>query len=290
MVAVTLGVLGSQSAAVAQTSNELKPEILMIGDSHLSFGARKVFQNFFEDFEKRCRAYETMPGHARAISKLRFALMGVKSTALHNWVMAKQRYKRMVCIPDPKWPVNARLYGFRGQPDGNYVQLGEYPGLPFCRQSLTPLQAVFKWVEPRLVVLYFMGNTIDRWAASRKTADNEVRALVDQLPPGTGCVFTTTSPVYRPKDNLRRLAAQRNIQAAFTNHKASCSFVPMLTPSTVAAIEGKAVYFRRHRDGRVKDPYHPGTPATHRLLSLQEEPFCKAVMQAANPGLVATID
>ena len=265
------------------------PEILFIGDSHLSFGAGKAFQSFFKNFEKHCMADEDWMGQARAISMRRFGLMGVKSTAPYHWVARSRTYKKMVCEADPKWPVNARLYGFKHREDGAYVQLGRDPNFPFCRKNKSALEAAFEWTTPRLLVLYFTGNTIERWAASPEPARHDVTRLMSQLPKSTGCVFMTTSPVYRAKHNKQRIKAQKNIAAAFEKHGKRCEFVPMLTPKTIAAIQGKARYFRRHKNGRVKDVYHPGPAAARLLLKLRRQPLCRAVLNAVRPNLLATV-
>ena len=55
-------------AAVAGKLDMKPPEILFIGDSHLSFGAGKVFREFFRDFEKQCSPYERWNGQARAVA------------------------------------------------------------------------------------------------------------------------------------------------------------------------------------------------------------------------------
>ncbi|MFY0611314.1 MAG: hypothetical protein JXQ99_07310 [Hyphomicrobiaceae bacterium] len=277
-------------AAVQAGKLDMKPpEILFIGDSHLSFGAGKIFREFFRDFEKQCTPYERWKGQARAVAMRRFGLMGVKSTSPHNWVHKKRSLKKMVCEPDPKWPVNARLYGFKHRTDGTYVQLGRDQSFPFCKPGKTALEAVFEWTKPRLLVLYFMGNTIGRWANSPKSARSDVMRLMAQIPKTTGCMFMTTSPVYLKKHNKRRVKAQANIAEAFAKLGGRCQFVPMLTPATIAAIEGRAGYFRRHKDGRVKDPYHPGLTAARHLLRIQRGPICKGVLNAVRPDLIATV-
>ena len=277
-------------AAHAAKLGAKPPEILFIGDSHLSFGAGKVFREFFRDFEKHCKPEERWMGQARAVAKRSFGLMGVKATSPHNWVHHRRSLKKMVCEPDPKWPVNARLYGFPHRRDGTYVQLGKDPSFPFCRKGKTAFEAVFEWTKPRLLVLYFMGNTITRWANAPRLARSDVKRLIKQLPKDTGCMFMTTSPVYRKKNNARRVKAQKNIAAAFAKLGGGrCQFVPMLTPQTIAAIEGRAGYFRRHKDGRVKDPYHPGITASRHLLRLQRKPICRAVFDAMRPNLLATV-
>lgn len=273
----------SAPAEAAGTSKAAPPDILFIGDSHLSFGAGKAFREFFRDFEKHCKPHDDWMGHARAISMRSFGLMGVKSTAPYHWVSHSQKYKKMICEPDPKWPVNARLYGFSHHADGSYVQLGRDPSFPFCRPEKSALEAVFEWDRPNLLILYFTGNTIERWARSRRTADLDVKRMMKQMPKDVGCVFMTTSPVYHKKHNELRVKAQKNIGTAFAEHGSRCKFVPMLTPRTIAAIEGKARYFRRHKDGRVKDPYHPGLRAARLLLKTESKPFCQAVMSADSP-------
>jgi len=265
------------------------PEILFIGDSHLSFGAGKVFHEFFQSFEEHCQPEERWPGEARAIARRRFALMGVKSTSPHNWLSNKRSLKKMVCEPDPKWPVNARLYGFPHRQNGTYVQLGQDPSFPFCRKNMTPFKAALAWAAPRLLVLYFTGNTIERWANSPRPARLDAKRLSKQLPKDTGCVFMTTSPVYRKRDNARRVKAQRNISAALAKHGNRCQFVPMLTKETITAIQGNARYFRRRKNGGIKDPYHPLTSAARHLLKIQRRPLCRAVLKALRPGLLATI-
>jgi len=265
------------------------PEILFIGDSHLSFGAGRVFREFFRDFEKHCAPQERWKGQARAIAMRRFGLMGVKSTAPHNWLHRKRSLKKMVCEPDPKWPVNARLYGFKHRTDGTYVQLGRDRSFPFCRSGKTALEAVFEWTKPRLLVLYFMGNTIERWANSPQSARSDVMRLMKQMPKMTGCLFMTTSPVYRKSHNNLRVKAQTNIADAFAKLGSRCQFVPMLTPKSIDAIQGRAEYFRRHKNGRVKDVYHPGIAASRHLLRLRRGSICRGVLNALRPGLLATV-
>jgi hypothetical protein len=284
LMSLAVGLVPSADAKPPKSS---APEIFFLGDSHLSFGAGKAFQNFFSTFEKQCKSEERWMGQAKAIQMTRTSIMGVKSTALHTWVSRHKSLTKMVCEPDPKWPVNARLYGFPHRKDGRYVQLGQDKSFPFCRQNLSALEAVFKWTTPRLMVFYFMGNTIDRWANSPKACRQDVTRLMKILPKKTGCVFMTTSPVYGRKDNARRTKAQNNIQAAFAQYGKRCAFVPMFTPKTVAAIQGRASYFRRHPNGTVKDPYHPGLSAARRLIQMRRRPICRAILDNIRPKRVA---
>lgn len=266
------------------------PDILLLGDSHLSFGAGRVFSDFFEHFTENCKSEENWPGEAASVATRSFALMGVKSTAIHTWVSDRWKLKKMVCVPDPKWPVNARLYGFPHRTDGDYVQFGKDNSFPFCRQRReSALEALFDWAKPNLMILYFMGNTIDRWANSPAIASQDVKRFMEQLPMETGCLVMTTSPVYLKSHNEKRVKAQANIESAFARHGERCTFLQMLTPQTIAAIEGNRHYFRRHRNGRVKDPYHPNIAAARRLVDIQRPRFCQAVMRSLRSNLVATV-
>lgn len=289
-IAATLLLLANVQTVDARSSRIAEaPEIFFLGDSHLSFGAGRVFQSFFQNFEKNCKSEESWPGQAQSIENKSFSLMGVKSTAIHTWLSRHQSLRKMICVPDPKWPVNARLYGFPHREDGTYVQLGKDPSFPFCERNESGFDAVFRWGKPELLILYFMGNTITRWKNSPKAAARDVQRLMKQLPNETGCVFMTTSPVYRKDHNAERYKAQVNIQAAFEKHGKPCAFVPMLTKQTIAAIQGQSKYFSRRKDGRVKDPYHPLGNAARRLIELRREPLCRAVMQHIKPGLLATV-
>jgi hypothetical protein len=279
--------LGLLTPAEAKTPKSSAPEIFFLGDSHLSFGAGKAFQKFFSTFEKQCKSEERWMGQAKAIEMSRTSIMGVKSTALHTWISRHKSLTKMVCEPDPKWPANARLYGFPNHKNGRYVQLGQDKSFPFCRQNMSALEAVFKWITPRLMVFYFMGNTIGRWANSPKASRTDVSRLMKILPKKTGCVFMTTSPVYGRKDNVKRIKAQKNIEAAFAKYGDRCAFVPMLTSSTVAAIQGRASCFRRNPNGGVKDPYHPGLAAARRLIKIQRRPICHAILDNIRPNRLA---
>ena len=280
----TIQVLGTAAAERVAKA----PEIFFLGDSHLSFGAGRVFRDFFKNFDANCNSEESWPGQAKAVENKSFSLMGVKSTAIHTWASRHHSLKKMICVPDPKWPVNARLYGFPHRKDGTYVQLGKDPSFPFCKRKESGFEAVFRWGKPELLILYFMGNTITRWKNSPKAAARDVKRLMEQLPTKTGCVFMTTSPVYRRDQNVERYKAQVNIQAAFEEHGRRCAFVPMFTEQTIAAIQGESKYFSRRKDGRVKDPYHPLGNAARQLVELRRKPLCRAVMHHIKPGLVAT--
>ena len=255
------------------------PELFLLGDSQLSFGAGRVFHNFFQNFETHCAQFEPMNGDARRIASMRSAVMGVKATSIHTWVARRWRTKRMICVPDPKWPVNARLYGIRGRQDGTYVQLGKDPKFPFCRQKISAFEAMFAQAanNPKLLLLYFMGNSVTRWANNPKSAQRDVDNMMRQLPATVGCVFMTTAPTYRKRDNDIRARAQKNIVSAFASYGRRCAALGMITRQTRAAIEGNSKYFRRAKSGRVKDPYHTNGAGAARLIKLRRPVLCRAV-------------
>jgi len=288
---VTL-VLASSVYTAAAKGKRIKrhapvPDMLLLGDSQLSFGAGRAFKNFFKDFAKRCRSEETWKGEAAAVAAQSFALMGVKSTSFHHWATRRRLYKKMVCEPDPKWPVNARLYGFPHRKDGRYVQFGRDKSFPFCRKNKSPLEALFDWGRPKLIIFSFLGNAASRWARWPKTASTDFGKMERQLPASTACVVMTTAPAYRRRINRRRRKAQRSLAAVVRRSDSRCRFVPLITDRTIKAIEGNARYFRRKKNGRVKDPYHPLTPAARRLLALERVPICRAVLSALRPSKMA---
>ena len=265
------------------------PEIFVLGDSQLSFGAGKVFLDYFRKFDRYCGPYALMPGDVAKISKLSVAVMGVKSTSIHSWVSRKERHRKIVCKPDPKWPVNARLYGFKHRRDGTYVQLGEDPSFPFCKKGVSPFEMMFakRRNNPQLLYMYFMGNTISRWGNSPKRAKADVADLMKRLPEGTKCIFMTTGPTYRRRDNDERAQAQANIAKAFAEVGQKCTFIGSITKQTRAAIEGNGRYFRRHKSGKVKDPYHLQANGTRHMISLHREKMCRAVLKALQPMATA---
>jgi hypothetical protein len=251
------------------------PDVLILGDSQLSFGAGQAFVDLFTALRGDCGlASDTTVG-----------VIGVRSSTLQSWTATRRGGKAAICDVDPKWNVNAGAYGTLSPGDSPFVQIGRDRGFGFCQRGRSPLQAVFHdgYYRPRLLVMFLMGNATDRWAASPEAALADARAFVADLPTGQPCIFMTSAPPYGERTVRLRQQAQDNIAAAFAAAGGQCSFVPGFTPATVRENQGNAANFRRRASGQVKDPYHPTEAAARRFLALQRGALCAAVRAQLAP-------
>jgi hypothetical protein len=245
------------------------PQVLVLGDSQLSFGAGKAFVALFDRLGGRCGlAPDATVG-----------VIGVRSSTLQSWTSQGQGGRRAICEVDPTWKVNAGVYGTLSQGENPYVQIGQGAQFRFCEAGRSPLQSVFHdgYYQPQLLVMFLMGNATDRWAGSPEAALQDVRSFLADLPAGQPCIFMTSAPPHGEKSVRLRQKAQDNIAAAFASAGGQCSFVPGFTPQTIGENRGNARNFRRNASGRVKDPYHPTEAAAHRFLALQRDALCRAI-------------
>jgi hypothetical protein len=245
------------------------PDILVLGDSQLSFGAGAAFVSLFQDMRGDCG----VPPDASV------GVIGVRSSTLQSWTAPGKSAKGAICDVDPKWGVNAGAYGSLSQGENPYVQIGRGDQFQFCTPERSPLQAVFHdgYYQPDLVLMFLMGNAADRWAESPEAALQDARAFLSDLPPGQPCIFMTSAPPYGERSVRQRQKAQDTIEAAFAKAGGQCSFVPGFTPETVAENQGNAANFRQKASGAVKDPYHPTEAAARKFMALQREAICQAV-------------
>jgi len=245
------------------------PDVLVIGDSQLSFGAGAAFVDGLHAMAGTCGLE-----HGSTVG-----VIGVRSSAITSWTGRTERAKGAICDVDPKWKVNAGTYGTLSQGKNPYVQIGRGTQFQLCSPDRSPLQALFHegYYSPKLLILFLMGNAADRWAASPSAADADVRALMADLPPGKPCVFMTSAPPYGAKVVGLRQKAQENLARAFAANGSRCSFVPGLTPATIAENQGNAQNFRRTPTGKVKDPFHPTEAAARRFLTLRKGALCAAI-------------
>ena len=139
------------------------------------------------------------------------------------------------------------------------------------------------YYAPRLLLLSFLGNSASRWAKHPEKAVEDVEAMMAQLPEDVPCIFMTTAPAYKKKTVDLRLKAQENLSAAFEKTGARCSFVPGATPETIAANQGNRAHFRKHKSGKVKDPFHPNKTAAKKFFSLNMASICTAVFDQLSP-------
>ncbi len=247
------------------------PDILILGDSQLTFGAGEAFLDVLAG----------MAGTCGLDAGAKTGVIGVRSSAITSWTGASKSAKGAICNVDPKWNVNAGAYGTLGQGENPYIQIGRGEQFQFCRQGVSPLEAVFAdgYYAPDLVIFFMMGNATERWAGDPGAALQDVRALLADLPRDQPCIFMTSAPPYKEKAVRERQRAQDNIEAAFAKAGRQCSFVAGITPATIAENQGNAANFRRSGSGKVKDPYHPTEAGARRFLKLQRGALCKAISQ-----------
>jgi hypothetical protein len=251
------------------------PDVLVLGDSQLTFGAGVAFVQLLNQMAGECGL---APGATTGV-------IGVRSSTLAAWTGRSRSARGAICDTDPKWKVNAGAYGSLSQGKNPYVQIGKGAQFQFCSTERSPLEAVFHqgYYKPDLMIMFLMGNATDRWADSPAAASQDARAFMADLPPGQPCIFMTTAPPYGKKVVSLRQRAQDNIGRAFAEAGGRCSFVPGFTPATISENLGNAANFRRKPSGKVKDPFHPTEAAARRFLRLQRAALCKAIATQLAP-------
>lgn len=245
------------------------PDVLILGDSQLTFGAGEAFLDVLA----------SMAGSCRLDADATTGVIGVRSSAITSWTGTSKSAKGAICDVDPKWKVNAGAYGTLSQGENPYIQIGKGEQFQFCRPGISPLQAVFAdgYYAPDLVIFFMMGNATERWASDPGAALQDVSALMSDLPPDQPCIFMTSAPPYKEKAVKERQQAQENIEAAFAKAGRQCTFVPGFTPETIAENQGNSANFRRSGSGKVKDPYHPTEAGARRFLKLRRGALCAAI-------------
>ena len=282
-LAMTLA-LGVPSWAAAD--GFVSPEILILGDSQISFGSGPAFLEFFTDIKKHCHPNPAQARDLERLGKMRVGVIGVRSTSIPSWIARGGRLKDAICKEDRKWRVNAGTYGFVNMTKNKYVQIGKGREYQFCAPKKSAFEHMFRegYYAPKLLLLSFLGNSAKRWAESEEAAIEDVEEMMAQLPPGMPCIFMTTAPAYSKRIVKLRLKAQENLMTAFKKTGARCTFVPGATPQTVAANQGNKHYFRLNKHGMVKDPYHPNTRAARNFFALEMGGICSAVFdQISSP-------
>ena len=97
VLALIVPVLADDASAEVRDA----PDILVLGDSQLSFGAGKAFVDLFDSLKGDC-------GLARDTT---VGVIGVRSSTLQSWTSQGKSAKGAICDVDPKWKVNAGVYG-----------------------------------------------------------------------------------------------------------------------------------------------------------------------------------
>lgn len=268
---LVLSLFGVLAACDTGAEVSTSPDVLILGDSQLSFGAGVAFVDLIAAMRGDC-------GLARDTT---VGVIGVRSSSLRSWTGTSRAARGAICDVDPTWNVNAGVYGALALTDNPWVQIGRGEQFQFCPADRSPLEAVFHdgYYEPRLLIMFLMGNAAERWANSPEAALQDVRDFVADLPPGQPCIFMTSAPTYGAESVRLRQRAQDNLAAAFEQAGGQCSFVPGFTPETVALNLGNAANFRRNDAGRVRDPFHPTEAAARQFLDLRRAALCEAMTE-----------
>ncbi|MEP4194323.1 MAG: SGNH/GDSL hydrolase family protein [Aliishimia sp.] len=257
----------------------VSPEILILGDSQISFGSGPAFLEFFTDIKQHCGANAEQAQHLKKLGEMRVGVIGVRSTSIHSWTARSGKPKDTICKEDRKWRVNAGTYGFINMDGNRYVQIGKGREYQFCAPRKSAFEHMFRegYYDPKLLLLSFLGNSAKRWANSEDAAIKDVQQMMAQLPENVPCIFMTTAPAYKKEIVDLRLKAQKNLMSAFEKTNARCTFVPGATPETVLANQGNKHFFRLNKRGMVKDPYHPNQKAAKNFFALEMDGICTAI-------------
>lgn len=284
LACVALAYASSLTAAQAQKRTPMPSDILVLGDSQMSFGGGPAFHAFFTNIRKHCSGLMLPSKKLAAIEKMATGVIGVRATGLQTWLSKSRKGKRMVCVKDPTGLVNARVIG-AAKNGPRWVQIGESRAHDFCARGRSPLQEMLsqKRYQPKLLVLHFMGLSANHWL-KKGNAERDMAQVVKLLPKDTGCIVMTTAPGYRKNINNPRIKAQPVIQRAVEATKGRCTFVKGLTRKTLAAFQGQRSHFYRNKNGRVRDPYHPVPSAARAFFKMRRAPLCRAVIKQLWPN------
>ena len=262
------------------------PDILILGDSQITFGAGPAYLDFFQNLEKNCVPNPRQSKQLKMLMLGSVGVIGVRSTSLRSWTTRAGKAKGAVCDVDPKWNVNAGTYGIINKTKKPYVQIGKSKQYQFCKKNLSPFEALFQsgYYDPSLLVLSFLGNSTKQWANQPKSALRDVKKTIKQLPADLPCVFITTAPPYAKKSVDLRLKAQENLKAAFNQTGNRCSFVEGLNSDTIAANLGNKRHFKHKKFGAVKDPFHPNKRGAKKFFALKKKNICTAIFTQLADG------
>lgn len=277
-LALALATVGASAQAEKFTS----PDILVLGDSQISFGSGPVFVEFLSDLEASCAPTSQERRALKRLGEGTVGVIGVRSTSLHSWTARSGAAKGAICDIDPKWKVNAGTYGVVNTTENQFKQMGQGRNYQFCKAGKSPFEAMFQqgYYAPKLLVLTFLGNAARRWADDPDLAFADARRLSQHLPADVPCVFMTTAPAHTKKVADLRAKAQTHIKSAMEKAGGRCVFVEGITPETVAVNQSTKAFFRRHASGAVKDPYHPNERGARHHLKQRGPALCDAVFEA----------
>ena len=194
--------VGSDQLAMAQDAFQ-SPDVLVLGDSQLSFGAGVAFIEFLKKNSKSCGLNPNWS----------IGVLGVRSSSLRAWTARDGGGKKAICDVDPKWKVNAGSFGVINKTKNKYVQIGQGAAYQFCEAGKSPFQSMFAggYYDPKIFVMAFLGNATERWATSEADALDDVKRTMQDIPSNLPCIFMTTAPGYTPKINGERQKDRKSV-------------------------------------------------------------------------------
>ena len=283
-LAAALCALGMTGTALAE--DFVSPEILVLGDSQVMFGSGPAFLEFFSHIKQHCKPNAQQAKDIKELGKMRVGVFGVRETYLASWTARSGKAKDTICKVDPNWNKNAGTYGIINPDHVKYIQIGDGEQDQFCKPGKSAFETMFRpdYYDPKFLLMYFLGNSAKEWANSKAAAIRDVKAMTSQIPKDMPCVYMTTAPSYKESVVDLRLKAQANVEAAFKETGSHCSFVPGMTPETIAANTGNAEHFRLKKDGTVKDPYHPNAKGAESLFAIEGDAICNAIFEQVGGG------
>ena len=275
---VALGVV----ARAEQVQRFETPDILVLGDSQITFGAGPAYLAFFQSLARRCAGHADRAQRQQVRHLKTVAVIGVRSTALREWSARGAKGKADICEVDPVLKKNAGAFGTVNLARDRYVQIGEGTDFQFCRAGASPLETAIApgYYQPKLLVLSFLGNASRDWADDPDLARRDARVAMAQVPDGLPCVFMTTVPSFQMAANNLRVRAQANIRAAMAETGGACTFVGGVTDQTIALMTSDKRSFRVNESGEVKDPFHPTHRGAQRYLRAIAPQLCSAILSS----------
>jgi len=264
------------------------PKVLVIGDSQISYGAGKVYLEFFDQLKQELPKLTQNPTVLAKLENLETAAIGVRSTSLLNWTIREEgKIKDVICEVDKRWGVNAGVYGIEGNKKRKYINIGLGEAYQFCHKGQSAFEAMFEdgYYKPELLVLAFLGNSAQRWSQAPEKALADVKATMSQIPSDVPCIYLTTSPSYDVETNDMRWIAQAHIKQAFETHGSRCTFVSGFTDATVKAAQGNKAFFKTNDEGVVTDIHHPNLDAARKFFELRKDDLSRAVVEQVTKAI-----
>ena len=275
--AAVFSILSLSSALSAEFES---PEIFVLGDSQFLFGSGPAFHDFFLNIDEHCSTDSDFRQNVKTLKNASTGVLGVRSTSLDSWVKRDDESKKRICSVDPNWHINASMFGSIKYSDERFLQIGQEEPFKLCQQKRSAFEVMFEkqYFDPKLFIMYFLGNSANRWAESQADATADVLAALQQIPANMPCIFMTTAPPHRQNMVDTRFKGQENLRKAFKEVGNHCTFVDGLTPETIKANVGNDHHFKFNvKAGKVKDVFHPNANGAKRFLALKKADICQAV-------------